>query len=177
MQLEDVMARAYENFAWRDFQALLSAGVKSGTLVRLMNDRAIGAVPIKVQDSLWRHVFRGDRAIVLRVDTPSGDLIDAVAFRLENPRSFWLHEDLADSLGGDAILEAQTLEQPLRLHESPLEWLKSDMQGLVVLDWYGHWLVNITGVPALQFDDKEFASRAYARLSRPYSVPPMMVPA
>jgi hypothetical protein len=170
---------AKQGFGAQEFAGLVRAGVSKEFLAaELYRDLWIGALDIAIQNGKWRQMFRGERALVLPIVSPeSGDIIDLAAFRPETPRSTWLFTGAGRFLGDEAIRESEHFGKPLEIRETPLDWLKARCTGLVILDWKQLWPFWFAGVPALKFDDRDFAGVARAMLERPFHIPPVLVPA
>jgi hypothetical protein len=174
--IDKIWADAQGRMGWPTYQYLLNAGISKGRLASLYADGFIGTDQITIKGGRWRRMFRGDEAILLPVHAPSGLLADVVAFRLETPKSYW------PMVGGQPMLGAENIERaafdraPLMVHECPLDWLRADCDGIVVLDWKAYWPLWFDGVPALQIRDRTFAARAAAAFGRPLEPPPIMVP-
>ena len=74
----------------------------------------------------------GDRA---PHDMSLESLDDLLAFEPDKPeRWYWLHGGVP-ILTPEALDKARHFEEPVRLHSTPLAWLKADCEGAVVLDW------------------------------------------
>lgn len=161
-------------FAWCDYSALLGSVDKKSLSDALFEIR-IGAADIVVKDRRWARLFRGQRAIIVPAHNPFGEIIDLIAFRMDTPRSFWPLTGMAMALGEDQIDRAAALGEPLIVHECPLEWLRAGRRGCVVVDWAHYWPFYLGAVPALQFEDREFAARAVDLMQRPVPIPPVFV--
>lgn len=177
--LETAWSAATQDFGARDFVGLVKAGVPKAFLAQsLYRSLWLGADDIAIDGGRWSRRFRGERAIVLPiVGAESGELVDLVAFRLETPRSFWSYAGAAPLLGQHSLERAAYFEEPLFVHESPLDWLKAGMTGVVILDWTRYWPGYLAGIPALRFLDDNFARRARDLLSRPLPIPEIQVAA
>lgn len=164
-------------FAWPDFSRLLRDGIASKSLAGAMAADMLGADDIAIKGGRWERRFRGDRAIVMPTFTPSGVLVDLVAFRPETPRSFWTMAGAGLMLGHDSLERAEFFGEPLMVYESPFAWLQGGGDGIVILDWTHYWPAYLAGVVALQFEDRAFGRRAEALLQKPILLPPILVPA
>jgi hypothetical protein len=76
----------------------------------------------------------GDAHVVLPV-VMDGDLVDIVAFRPSAPSEWMLRTGLGWALGLHRGLEPYTWGEPAVVRESPLDWMRADCTGLVVLDF------------------------------------------
>lgn len=165
---------AKAEFRWSDYKTLLGLADKRALAVAYCASR-FGAAEIIIEDGKWRRQFRGARAIIVPVVTRD-EVVDLIAFLPETPRSFWgFVTSPVATLGEDEIIRADIMREPLQVHECPLDWIRAGGLGCVILDWARYWPLHLAGVPALQFEDREFAARATARMQRPMPVPPAMV--
>jgi hypothetical protein len=161
-------------FAWPDYCALVGK-VDKRLLAAAFISLGLGAAEITVKDGRWTRMFRGARAVIVPASVAGGNIIDLVAFRMDTPRSFWPLTGSAAVLGDDEIDRASAMGEPLQVHESPLDWLRAGRRGCVILDWVHCWPFYLGRVPALQFENREFAGRAAALMQRPLPVPSIFV--
>ncbi len=176
--ISEVWESAKSGFGAEDFVGLVRAGVSKAWLAQHLYDGFWpGALDIAIQNGKWRQMFRGERAIVLPVCAPDGEIIDLVALRPQTPRSFWRFTDNGRFLGQAAIEDAALLKEPLFVHETPLDWLKAGMAGVVILDWRQFWPFMLDGVPAIRAGDESFGRRLRLSLQRPFKIPEIQVPA
>lgn len=180
--LDELWARACPDpiGPWDDLWRLHEAGVPTRCL------HPVGALDIAIKQGRWVEWFRGDRAFVIPVcanDLYPGityevdEIVDLVAFRLETPRAFWRFEDhvAAPFLGSSNLERAQLFEEPIMVHETPLDWLRAGRRGIVILEWKDFWPFTLAGIPALQCMDEGFGRRLKARLERPFQIPEIRV--
>lgn len=156
---------------WDDLWKLRQAGVPQRSLLD------IGALDIGIQNGRWAERFRGDRAMIVPVCDDAGDLLDLIAFRLETPRSFWTYDGAAAMLGQWNLEHAQYYEEPLLIHECPLDWLRAGCSGVVILEWKDFWPFTLAGIPALRCSSDDFGRRIKARMERPFTIPAIEVAA
>jgi len=64
-------------------------------------------------------------------DWQEWQLVDLVAFKLDDPTRWWRRLGVADILGNAPSFTVE----PKTLHPTPLDWLRAGGTGLVVLDW------------------------------------------
>lgn len=175
IDLETEWATARRELMWADYKGLL-ASVDKRALAATYAEIGLGAGEITVQNGKFRRLFRGERAIILPVFGAAGYLTDLIAFRLSTPRSFWgFGAGGFAALGENEIERADFFGEPLQVYETPLQWLQAGRKGCCILNWTRCWSLYLSNVPALQFEDRDFAARATARMQRPLPVPPAMV--
>lgn len=177
--LETAWAEARRSLAWADYKALLNAGVPKTFLARAMAEKCLGVDDIAVKNGLWMRRFRGERAIVIpEMSQATGQLTNLVAFHSETPRSFWrMLDGGAPFLGPDAIERAEHFNEPLMVHETPIEWLRAECEGVVILDWNHYWPLYLGGVKQVRTASIEFGRRLRDTLMRPLPIPEIQVAA
>lgn len=105
---------------------------------------------------------------------PDSRLIDIAVFHLSKPEEVWLRR-------GDAVLlhegaaDELYLDEPLRIHPTPLSWLRAGAEGCVVLDWK-RAASRLRCVAAIDADDVEHARGIQRRLHQPSPMPDIRYP-
>ena len=105
-------------------------------------DEAIFAEPLMVgvghveihTGGLFEPRDEGPLAVLVPAGTPTAigwDLVDLVAFYLEQPENWWRRTGEGQVLG---TLGRFSVE-PQRLHSCPLDWLRDAGRGLCIVDW------------------------------------------
>ena len=61
--------------------------------------------------------------------------LDLVAFTLDADRRSACRTGMAPIVNASAVQDAWWQEFPLLIHATPLDWIKADLAGVVVLDW------------------------------------------
>lgn len=185
IEINDVWQKALRGMQFEHYRALLHAGLTSAQTARLFAEGAFGALSIAVKNGRWYENVPGDAAIVVPAcrwfvdwSANSGwwEIYDLVAFPVSRPRSFWRSFSNATVLGQDSVERAIYDQKPLVIHETPLDWLCDDRDGVVILDWQDYWPLQFREIPALQFANPDFARRAMAQFERPFTLPPAVVP-
>lgn len=166
---------ARDTVTWPAHKALLDAGVPKDALLA-DGDFTYGVMDIRIRAGRWEPMFRGDRAYVLPVHSPAGRIVDLVAFRIETPSSFWLRDGAGVMLGHDALGHAEHYREPLTVHETPFDWLRSGGQGCCVLDFQHYWPLMFRGVRTLRAKGLVHGQRLRAALSQPFPTPEILVP-
>ena len=77
----------------------------------------------------------GQWAVTLGVDDRDGRLVDFVAYFLIAPATWWLRRREIPILGAEKLSQAEFYQQPLRLFETPHDWLEARGDGVCVLSW------------------------------------------
>ena len=96
----------------------------------------------------------GVPVIVMGVsEHPDEGLVDLVAFEPSNPVRWFLRLGNAVVLGLHNVRLALFEESPVFIHATPLDWLRANCQGAVVLDWKADILSRLEGYGVLAADE------------------------
>ena len=142
ISLQRLGSRAGTLFAWRGFTGLW------------------GVHPITTHDDgAFQIAEAGADALIF--PTEAGDVFDLVAWYPAEPARWWVRHGLAAVMGVEAIQRACHFDEPLVLHQTPLDFLRANGVGSVVLDWRSadFWL---TGVHRIVTADEKLAARVRA---------------
>lgn len=90
---------------------------------------------IEVHETLFDFGPNGSPAFIHPIFDGDGDVIDLIAWRPSAPSRWWLRTGIATMLGEVAVHACYVHESPLRLHRTPLNWLRRSGWGAVPLDW------------------------------------------
>ena len=60
---------------------------------------------------------------------------DVVAWLPDDPDSWWLHRRVAVVLGMAAVERAEFMHDPLRVFDTPADWIATESEGACILDW------------------------------------------
>jgi hypothetical protein len=169
-----------------EFRAAVARLLRAGCMLPgdLCLYLSVGTQRIEPDGHLYQPTHDGQLVLVVPVYTgpmPSfitpadnSELVDIVAFQISEPGRWWRRTGLANYLGEHLIRSSVTWNRPLRVFETPLDWMKGYCQGVCPLtqDYSA-----LRDPPELRFDDSAFASRVEWQLSRPYSIPRILVKA
>lgn len=136
---------------------LKSRGVLFSTII---DAGGIGATLVAVNHGLWSFDPAGKAMIVLPVI--EGDCIeDLVAFRPDEPERWYLHQGAyGATLGLETVWEAESYQEPILVHPSPLSWLQAECLGVCVLSDVGRVLAGQSRVVCLDVVHGETIERA-----------------
>lgn len=96
---------------------------------------------------------------------------DLVGFHPDDPSRWWRRLGAVDLLGEEQVQDALDRRQPLRLHATPLDWLRNGCQGAVVLDWRAEPRRLFNGLPSVIADTPDLAERLGQRIAQaPFSI-------
>lgn len=108
----------------------------------------------------------GEPVIVMGVsEHPEEPIIDHLAFQPSDPARWWLRLGQGVILGLHNARLALFKEEPILVHATPLDWLRADCWGCVVLDWEADLLSYLDGYGILAADRRtgEALERAFRR--------------
>lgn len=196
VDLGAIWAQADSLLSWRDFQALLRAGIPASALIdHHSRGNSVGIAEIGIANGKWSPRFNGEEAFIVPVGD-GDEIVDLVAFKLRSPRTFWPMTGAGMALGYEAIEEAEAQTHYLRndgcpedwlgsewsagaltVHESPFEWLRADRKGVVILSWQHYWPLYLGGIGGILASNRDFAMRLLEKLERPFSIPDVRFPA
>jgi hypothetical protein len=122
---------------WQTYEWFLRQGVPSPTLVYPELPRRARVVFYEDRplfDFLDEVGEQGVQAILFPARDHDGKIADLVAWSL-SPRRLASWQGAAALLGADEILAPRLMQEAaLWVHRTPLEWLKSDREGVVIID-------------------------------------------
>lgn len=99
------------------------------------------------------------------------ELVDLVAFPTSAPDNWLLRLGVGWLLGlndGRPSLENQ---ETVRLHRSPLDWLRAGGDGISILDWSAPELFTLNDLAGIVVDDPGVKRQLVAALTRPVRLP------
>lgn len=132
----DRLAREMHGFraGWPVVRRLQDMGVPSDLIAVLSGAGDIGSARVSLSGDLWEP--DGPDARLLVGVREQGVLVDAVAIASHEPDQWALRVGEGWCLGYDAWLTCEIgCAHALRLHGTPLAWLRAGGEGLCVLDW------------------------------------------
>lgn len=113
--------------------------------------------------ALYRPAAEGGRvAAIFPVDYEHAT-VDLCAVSLET-RAIRVRRGLCDVLGHDRLELAHQFGKPVTVFADPIEWLRGEKRGVVVLNWR-HGICDLLHVPALACADEALALKLHRALS------------
>jgi hypothetical protein len=97
-------------------------------------------------------------------------LTDLLAFRTDQPSQWWSLLDNEPVLNPDAVEKARPCldtDEVLIVHETPLDWLRDDRDGVVILDWSANLHFHLGGVRRIYTANPILAKRLEKALTLP----------
>lgn len=163
-----------------NFDRLQSLGVPSSAWFG--SPSLVGAVRLLEADG-ERYVpgDSGAAACVVPVFTggPVGqlwDVVDLVAFTVDQPARWWLRKGNGVLLGPDWPDYCTTLaNDPLPLFSTPLYWLRAGGRGSCVVDWSAHLPLHLRGVQNIVCDSTALAKRLHKAVHKSERTPSIHV--
>lgn len=99
----------------------------------------VGAARIEIDGQHYQPVESGRPAIILPVSWSYApcelEPVDLVAWQPGRSDGWYLRKGDAVMLGEASIDRVMTVEEPLTLHQTPLDWIQAGLDGAVILDW------------------------------------------
>jgi len=122
-----------------------------GTAPRLHGH--FGPARVRFHGDLYEPDPDGKEVFLIGVsEHPDELIIDIVAFQPSKPNKWWLRLGNAVVLGLHDARLALFEEKPVFVHATPLDWLRNDCRGCVVLDWKADLLSYLPGDRILATD-------------------------
>lgn len=116
----------------------------------------------------------GEPVIVMGVsEHPDEQIIDLVAFQPSDPTRWWLRSGQGVVLGLHNARLAAFKEEPVFVHATPLDWLRAECQGVVVLDWTADILSRLDGYGILT--DATTGKRLEQAFTRHFNFPQIKI--
>lgn len=173
--LEKLYASAVRNVRQSHLDRLRASGVSPATIARLGSAYPpFGVICGEVEQSSCFNVGEGKPHVIQPVVEGYG-LIDLVAWRVGEPARWGLVNGTGWLLNADTCLGSRWDAENLTLHATPLDWLRADAQGGVVLDWHAPDLISLRGFSFIECGDTVLASSVRRVLSKPRRVPVITV--
>ena len=98
-------------------------------------------------------------------------LIDLVAWRSSNPQRWGMRTGLGWLLNADTCFATRWDGDRLQLHATPLDWLRTDAAGGVVLDWDSPDLTWLRGFAQIDCGNDMVAASLGRALNKPSRLP------
>lgn len=171
----------------RDLEREFDASVSNVLSVHLERLRAFGVAPATIarinlaypafgvaSGSIDRHrVFLpGDGAAhLVQPLVENGSLIDLIAWRPAAPTRWGLRTGLGWLLNADTAFATRWDGEVLDLHATPLDWLRADAQGAVVVDWAASDLDSLRSFECVRCGNDMLGRTLRRALDRPRRLP------
>lgn len=173
--LERLYASAVRNVRQSHLDRLRGAGVTPGTIARLGSAYpAFGVLCGEIEQSSRFNAGEGQPHVIQPV-VEGYALIDLVAWRVGDPRRWGLVNGLGWLLNADTCFASRWDAESLTLRSTPLDWLRADAQGGVILDWHAPDLTSLRGFSFIECGDAVLASSVRRALSKPRRLPVITV--
>jgi hypothetical protein len=128
----------------------------------------------------WQPSDTGTRMATVTVFY-GADVVDIVAFEPSNPSRWLLRTGDGWALGADAIAikvfnGEWEGDEPLPIHATPFDWLKSDMKGCCVINWTDEARQTLRQVDRISSPSARYAQALRLELTRPPALPEIIYP-
>ncbi len=120
------------------------------------------------RDGTWSPSERhGVRAVLLPIFDPRGgeDLIDVVAWRVEEPRKWWLRRGIATHLGQQDLEQCWWEDRPIKLISRPRDWMFDSGPSVCILQWTADLRAILWRAPEVRCADYRMKKYLEARLA------------
>lgn len=180
MKVRDLTAEALtaaSRVGRREFDRLASLGVSPVSIA----DVGSRHVPFGIVNAeVLKHGFYQPGAGAAHIVQPvfsDGGIIDLVAWRSLTPSRWNLRTGLGWLMGIDEVstVGGWDASRPVKLHATPLDWLRASGEGICILDWDAPELHTLSEIHAIEVDDRKLGSRLISVLSRPARLPHLIV--
>lgn len=171
----------------RDLEREFDASVSNVLSVHLERLRGLGVAPATIarinlaypalgiaSGVIDRHgVFLpGDGgAHVVQPLVENGSLVDLIAWRPAAPTRWGLRTGLGWLLNADSAFATRWEGEVLNLHATPLDWLRADAQGVVVVDWAAPDLDSLRSFERIRCSNDMLGRTLRRALDRPRRLP------
>ena len=167
-------ARAGINF--RQFEILRGLGFPTAQLIA---DGKIGVVAGAIErEDYWRPEEGGESMIITPLQEDSRT-VDLIAMDPHDLNGWYLRTGIAWALGMDAIERAAAPwgenAEPLILHPTPAEWLRSGGEGACVVQWTYEARASLRRLGNITVAEPAIAHRLRLELTRPPRLPDIQV--
>jgi hypothetical protein len=172
-----------------DLRSELAAAESAVRQQHLDHIRALGVAPATVAELGRDFPSFGVATIEMRRDTyapgpgpaafvhpvvADGAIVDLLAWRSLQPERWWLRLGVAWALGIDNLTR-HDLAEPLRIADTPLNWLRGGARGICIVDYDSPEIRSLQSVDAIEVDNGKFGELLLREISRPARVPRVVV--
>lgn len=169
--MEALYAHAVGAVRQRHLDRLATIGVAACTIARInLAFPAVGVLTGQLERGGRFLVGEGAPHVVQPVIEACG-LIDLVAWRPDASMRWGLVSGLGWLLNADTCLGSRWDAERLTLHATPLDWLRADAVGGVVLDWDSPDLTWLRGFAQIDCGNDMVAASIARALSKPLRLP------
>ncbi|MBB4642353.1 hypothetical protein [Rhizorhapis suberifaciens] len=170
------MQAASQRLQLRQMNLLRGLGLNAPAL---LTDNMIGTVSTEVLNKdFWQQEESGKPMLVVPL-IEDGQTIDLIAFDPLDPNGWYLKTGHGFALGAEAITDAvqgwDASDQRLRMHATPLDWLRSGCDGCCVVQWTDEARAEVRHVRTLEVSSPTLARALRLELTRPPRIPEIEV--
>lgn len=174
-ELEALYASAVATVRQCHLDRLVAVGVAPGTIARIGQSYPAFGVFNGVTERGGRFLAGEGPAHVIQPVVDGCELIDLVAWRVGNPARWGLVNGIGWLLNADMCLGSRWDAHGLTLNATPLDWLRADAVGGVVLDWDAPDLLTLRGFDRIDCGNDMLAGTLRRALTKPARLPTIRV--
>lgn len=175
--LQTELSAAAGRVEQRHLDHIRALGIAPATIARLGSNRlpAFGVVNAEIDRRGYYQPCEGPAHIVMPV-TEGGDLVDLVAWRTTQPERWWLRFGTGWAIGADDLGEVDRWGGPAPMvYGSPLDWLRADCRGSVILDWSRDVMVALQNHAAIDCANSALAATLRDAIAQTVRLPKIAV--
>lgn len=169
--MEALYATAVANVRQPHLDRLREAGVAPSTIARLGSAYPSFGVCAGEVERSCRFLPGEGQPYVIQPVVDGCELIDLVAWRVANPTRWGLVNGTGWLLNADSCLGSRWDAGNLTLHATPLDWLRADASGGVVLDWDAPDMVTLRSFDRIDCGNDMLAGALRRALTKSMRMP------
>jgi hypothetical protein len=137
----------------------------------------LGIARIETDGQYWQPEESGRPALIIPtgMDNHFTSIVDMIALQTSAPDIWWTRTGVAPLLGYGNLAESMYFGTQLAIHANPLEWLRSDCDGICLLDWNRYLPTWLSGIISIYCPDPAIGERLEARLEPNIFLPEIRV--
>lgn len=148
------------------FEALNRCGY--ATVIRIHVDGQFWQPDPHGTGALVMPVWMGGEVPSIYTDGPTGTLADIIAWTTDKPDQWYFRRgEHGLVLGDDNLGRADLFREPIRLHRTPLDWMRAAGDGACLLDHSPGVLERLRAVGEIIADDLDHGLEIERRLQQP----------
>jgi hypothetical protein len=177
------MGAAIQATSRRDDAVLIAGGVPRSFLYGTAYRYGVSAI-LTDRDGGYQPTESGELAIIIPAIPlvgpedpafPSDDIGDLIAFHLRSPSKWWTRTGAIPVLNPHAIDRAEIMDERLMIHATPLDWLRAEGRGCLLLDRSANLRLLLGGVKSFLVGDARLGAFIEQRMTKPYPKPSIFV--
>ncbi|MEH6476219.1 MAG: hypothetical protein V7727_11045 [Sneathiella sp.] len=137
----------------------------------------VGVARIETDGSHWQPEESGTPALIIPagIDNGFSSIVDMIALQTSTPDIWWSRTGFSAMLGFDSLSRCMFYGTQLTIHANPLDWLKSDCEGICLLDWNRYLPMWLSGIQSIYCPDPSTGEKLSAALTQNIFLPEIRV--